>query len=576
MIRTCALLLSGLLSSAPAPAPWDEAIRPAERPRLLPPGGETAFVELELGGERGAYRGSARWSLVNRTGAPQTTLIVRLFPERDVGATPRLQLLEARQAGAKLTFRELTKTRVEIVLPVPVPPDGRFELDVAFRGQAPALTPEAIDPMQALLGTMGPAALEPRPTPPGSFAVGPSGGMLLEHLVPLPEGARMDGRPETEEPSRRGAPAQHRPLQWLVAVLAPPNVALGATGCEVGAVPEADGRVRTTFVAAAVSDFALVALPDGVREQRTERGVKLTALVPASLELHAGRLLDGTARALGALEEGFGRPYPWSCLTTAAVELPGGFASEEAPNLAVVGAAHLAPPAGLPADPEAAIAHGLSHQWFSGLVPFDGQREPILAEAFAGLGEQLVAEKHGASRAAAHRALLDGLRIVQGDAIADRPEAKFESDSERSAMLNGKGPLGLTALRKALGPKDFALTLQSFLKARAGRLSDRADLLAAVPAKRRPAAEALLNAHWSEARADELFGPPDPLAALARFGLGGGSLPGLGGAGKAPAIRITGPNGRPLTAEEQRQVDEAQKQFLPMWEQAIRALGGTP
>ncbi len=548
-------------------------MRPNERAKLLVPGGEAAFVELELGGERGSYRGSARWSLVNRTGAPQTTLVVRLLPGRDPGPTPRLVLVEARQGGVKLSFRELSATRTELVLPVPVPPDGRFELDLAFRGQAPALTAAAVDPMQALLGALGPAA--PASGPPGDFAIGPEGGLVLTHLVPLPEGTRLDGKAETDEPSPRGAPAQHRPLHWLVAVLAPSTTALGASGCEVGAVPEADGRVRTTFVAAAVSDFGLVALPGGVRRQRLERGVKLTAVVPASLELHAGRLLDGAARSLAALEEGFGRPYPWACLTTAAVELPGGLASEQAPNLVLVGGAHLAPPAGLPSAPESAIAHGLAHQWFSVLVPFDAQREPILAEAFAGFGEQLVAEKSGASRVSAHRAAVDGLRLVQGDAIADRPERAFGSDAERGAMLNGKGPLGLVALRKALGPKDFGLTLQSSLTSRAGRLTDRADLLAAVPAKRRATAEALLHAHWSDTRANELLGPPDPLAALSRFGLGGGSLP------KAPprapsGLSLTGPGGRPLTPEEQRQIDEMQKEFLPMWEQAIRALGGTP
>ena len=594
--RSTFALCALALVAAAEPAPPDDpelallrtGLRPSELARTEKAVGGLAslpryLAEVEVDPDAGVYHGRVRISFVHQGDAPLGRVPLRTYPNGLPGlpAGRHLVLSGVAQDGKACKVVERTPTWHEVELAAPVAPGARAIVDVAFRGVVPELPPGATDPglsgadaMASLLGSAlgGAAKTEVKPT--GVY--GRADGLLtLGHLLPSLPSRRLDGAWEPDEPPRLGAVPRTTPATYLLAVIAPEGVAVSGSGCEVGSVPTPDGRRRTSLVATAVPDVGVVLGRGQVKAERAQGPLRLRVVVPEAHAYAAERLADLAASTVSSLETATGRPYPWAGRADAAAGLDGGAASADAPTLALVGSGHLLPPPpGLPYLLDDLIVHGIAHQWFGTLVASDRAREPVVDEAFALFAEALVAEDQGGARA--YEARLAELvqpyhayRLLGGaDGKAARPADAFVSRLELGALLHGKAPHALAALRKALGKKAFQKVLAAYVERGAFRIADRKTLLDAIPAAKRKQAAALLAALGAAARGDELLGAPDPAAMLGATGFGAGPAPALPQA--LPGL----PGGRPLTPDEQRQVEELSRQLAPIFDQVLKGLGG--
>jgi len=248
---------------------------------------------------------------------------------------------------------------------------------------------------------------------------------------------------------------------YLVRVSAPKALTIVASGVEVER-QMAGGGQQVTYAGGPMRDFYLVVSPryTVVSEQVGETTVNSYA--PAELAEGARTALRYTVDALRSFGERFGL-YPFtefdvvSTATSAfGVEYPG----------IVAMAMRLYPPQTEypPAYLESTMAHEVSHQWFYSVVGNDQLDEPWLDEAFAQYSTLLYwQDLYGPPGAEGFRAsLLERWAGVDNADIPIGMPVRAYEGKEYGAIVYGRGPLFLEALRNTMGQPTFDAFLHDY------------------------------------------------------------------------------------------------------------------
>jgi hypothetical protein len=282
-----------------------------------------------------------------------------------------------------------------------------------------------------------------------------SGDVLsLSHILPMAAVYDEEGW-AIEPPVPYGDLVFSDAAFFLVRVSAPDAFALAASGAEVERLEE-QGRQRVTYAAGPARDFFLAASGRFVVQARNARGVALRVHTFPEFDEAAGRALQIAADALEILEPMLG-DYPYNELDMVTTDI-------DALGMEYPGAFALTLPLFDPEDStyppvylESTLVHELAHQWFFNLVGNDPLSEPWLDEALAQFATLAYFEQaYGPSGAAGFRqALEQRWQRVGGAAIpVGLPTASY-TQQEYGAIVYGRGPLFLEALREEMGQAAF-------------------------------------------------------------------------------------------------------------------------
>jgi hypothetical protein len=251
---------------------------------------------------------------------------------------------------------------------------------------------------------------------------------------------------------------------FIVRVSAPQSLTLAATGTEIERLAEGEHQ-QVTYAAGPARDFFLAGSDRFVAQSRTESNITLRSYAFPEFgdaSLHA---LEVAADAMPIFERMFG-DYPYSELDLVTTDM--GALGMEYP-----GAFALALPLFDPNDTtyppvylESTAVHELAHQWFFNLVGNDPLREPWLDEAMAQFATLLYFEEvYGPSGAEGFRQSLEQRWQRVGDApIPIGLPAPLYTSQEYGAIVYGRGPLFLDALRQDMGPSVFGRFLHDYVE----------------------------------------------------------------------------------------------------------------
>jgi aminopeptidase N len=245
------------------------------------------------------------------------------------------------------------------------------------------------------------------------------------------------------------------------------------------------------------------------------------------------RALNIAARAVEAYTQAFGS-YPYPILQIAEMPLPAGYSGTELPGLIALAQAYYidfeAPHSvRLPgvlreqADViktafEFTLAHGVAHQWWGSAVASDPERAPYVNEALASfsaayyheaaygkpLGEIVIKQQLNGTYQA--------YRMLGGvDLEVDKPTKDFRSTLQFTAIVQAKGALLFTALRRELGEEKFFQALKSYYSAQRFRITMPEQLRGAFlnVAEDQRVVRGLFQRWLKEKHGDEDIGTPD-------------------------------------------------------------------
>ncbi len=312
-----------------------------------------------------------------------------------------------------------------IALPTPVAPGATIELDIAFVTQLPEVF--------ARTGYAGDFVMAGQWFP--KVAVLESDGRWSNHVFTFHSEFYADFG------------------NYRVILDVPSDRVVGATGIRVAEEEDGD-RIKLTYEAELVHDFAWTASPDFVEYVEVYDGIKIRQLVSPEFWDDAPAHLAAQIEALDSMQARFG-PYPWSTITI--VHPPGhapGAAGMEYPTLYTTSPAYRLPgPVRELAfdqrlDGRFTTVHEFGHQYFQGLLASDEFTVPWLDEGMNTFSNTLVLEDAPAGewtvKIAGHPLDVGDLlrldmRQIEGRSIVDQPA---------DAFVNLEGLYGRTVYRK--------------------------------------------------------------------------------------------------------------------------------
>jgi aminopeptidase N len=271
--------------------------------------------------------------------------------------------------------------------------------------------------------------------------------LALAHFYPTVMAYDDDWRLET--PSSQGDVIYHDASLYDVTLTAPADLTVAATGATLDKTDLGDGRAEWRLAGGPMRDFNIVASSAYASEARQVDGVQVTSyFLPEDQE--GGRLaLDYAAKALEVFEDAFG-PYPYRELEVAATATEAG--GIEYPGLVVI-ARRLYDPNDRSGFFQAATAHEVAHQWWYNVVGNDQVNVPWLDEAMAQYATYLYyGAAYGPDGSQGFAKSLDDrwARVDYEKIPVGLPVEQYE-DREYGAIVYGRGPLFLLALRDQIG-----------------------------------------------------------------------------------------------------------------------------
>jgi hypothetical protein len=428
------------LPDAPPLDAYTATLRPEFAGDLAGQEGRSVYqIALRLDSPKQQLLGRERITLTNRSTAPYTRVVLRLYPnfpgvmdERDSPTGfPRLRVGAATVDDAPAEVSYLAhNTAVAVALPAPLAPGARTSVEVQFR-----------------LSTAG---------------LGPASDMwYFKSFYPMLavfEGGdwRLD---VTDFPDQVFAESSFYAVDFDV----PANLTLASSGTETGRTA-GGGRVVHHILAGPVREFAATA---GRRYRQHTRQVgdvtvRATGLLTDTRQMDED--LGYAAQALDVYSQTFGA-YPFNELDL--LLTPDGAGGIEFPGYVMV--SHLPSWAHLRAH---VVAHEVAHQWWYSLVGDDIFREAWLDESFADYSSYVFLQKTAGADAADdvfENQIAATWPEWQGDvASADPADGKrigsalweFADFDDYDGIIYGKGPVFLARLRALLGDDRFFHLLQ--------------------------------------------------------------------------------------------------------------------
>lgn len=253
---------------------------------------------------------------------------------------------------------------------------------------------------------------------------------------------------------------------YVVKVVAPKDLTLVATGREIDHTK--DEQMQTSTVASGPGrDFFLAASPAYQEITQTFGEVTIHSYAPPEEKEAAQQALDMAAQAVQDFSRQYA-PYPYTELDlvstpTAAggIEYPGTIVVasrvyEQAVNAVNEGAKY---------NLAGVVAHEVGHQWFYNLVGDDQLDEPWLDESFAQFATlQFFQDEYGAAGEEGLRSSFEARwkAVGHADIPIGLPVASY-SGKEYGAIVYGRGPLFLVALKEQIGDAVFDEFLKDYV-----------------------------------------------------------------------------------------------------------------
>jgi len=279
-------------------------------------------------------------------------------------------------------------------------------------------------------------------------------------------------------PSESGDVSYYDAAFYLVRVCAPADVTLVASGVEVSR-ESAGEQQYVTFAAGPIRDFYMAASERFIVESATVGETEINSYVFEDLGPGAEQSL---VYARGAIESFSARlaPYPYTEFDM--VSTPMQALGMEYPGI-VANLDRLYDPEeyfyGAPAwvTLESVVAHEVGHQWFYNMVGSDQMGEPWLDEALTQYITGLYYEDTGGSGA------YQGYRqswydrwdsVDRAEIPIGMPVANYEG-AEYGAIVYGRGPLFVEALKFEMGEALFAEFLRDYVETYAWQIATGED-----------------------------------------------------------------------------------------------------
>lgn len=504
-------------------------------------------INFKLDFDERTFTGTERVRWVNRDERPTNILYFHLYANLRAPAPaqaidePRLEVSEVRDAetNAPLAFAlDDQATTLRINLRVPVTAGNSTEVLISFKGNVPEIDAEETGILAHIIQQVDAVLRSERETRRArdiNFRC--RGVMLLGSAYPVLAAREGDDWQRKVETSI-GDALFTEVADYRVTVETGQGISVFTSGLDV---ERASGSNSFTFMGENLRNFALVAGRNMRAQERVVAGVKVRSIYTAEREVVGKRVLGIAAEAVKDYTARFGE-LPYKQVTIAEAPLVAGLGGVEFAGLAAIASAFYVDfdsqtMRNLPEivreqrnsvedSLEWTVAHSVGQQWWGATVGNDPERAPVLDEALSNWSALLYyKEAHGEERAAL--AVEDQLRGVYKiyrtlggeDMAADRAARDYRNFFQYAAIVNSKGALMFTALRRLLGDEKFFAALRSYYKINALEIAEMDDLRGAFIAEAPPAqrrAVARIFQRWlSGKRGDEDIAPPDPELAAA-------------------------------------------------------------
>ncbi len=458
------------LSATPAPTeavepPLPEVYAPAMRPgfvedlsALVPM--SQYRIEVTVDPEQSLVSGREVVRYVNRDPAVQEAIYFRLYPNLPgYGGEMQVSNLQVEGEAVRGSL-EVDETALRVALPEPLPAGGETEIALDFRVTVPLTVGEWYGQFVYLQDVMALAnfyPLIPVYDLENCARFGNcSGGWNIEYAVPYGDVGYSDT------------------ALYEVLVTAPKGWTVVSSGSTVEHEAAPEGQVTWHLVSGPMRDFNLVLSPRfDVLAETVEDMVVYSYYLP---EDAAGgeRALRWAADSLAFFDQLFG-PYPFAELDVVATPTTAG--GIEYPGLIVMPISDYDKEGGFF---QLATIHEVAHQWWYSLVGNDQQDEPWLDEALAQYSTALYYELSLGWEEAGEEmfdAWYGGVRGTDRDGAFNLPVAAY-TEPDYGALVYGKGPLFLHALRQEVGDDLFRAILQTYYSTYRYGIASSPDFLA--------------------------------------------------------------------------------------------------
>jgi aminopeptidase N len=276
-----------------------------------------------------------------------------------------------------------------------------------------------------------------------------------------------------ETPATQGDVVYHDASLYDVSLTAPADLVVAATGATIGHVENSDGTATWRLAGGPMRDFNIVAS----RAYRSlSRQVGDVAINSYFLPVDAAggqKALDWAALALEVYQSEFG-PYPYRELDVAATETTAG--GIEYPGLVVIAQRFYSDPNNATFF-EGVTIHEAAHQWWYNVVGNDQVNDPWLDEALTQYSTYFYYDRAYGKEAIVN--LMDSFRarwsrVEFQEKPIGLPVSAYR-DKEYGAIVYGRGPLFLIALRDQIGADKMAQLLRRYYVEYTWRIAMPAD-----------------------------------------------------------------------------------------------------
>ncbi|NMB62351.1 MAG: M1 family metallopeptidase [Chloroflexi bacterium] len=261
-----------------------------------------------------------------------------------------------------------------------------------------------------------------------------------------------------EVPALNGDMIYSDPAFFTVTLVTSPDVVIATSGVKIDEQVK-DEVMTQTIVAGPVRDFYMVASTRYAQMSEQVGETLVTSYYPEEYEEGGQFVLEVGVNALKAYNERFGT-YPYTELDLVGTPMQAG--GMEYSGIVAMGVQFYDPEvvyAGLPAFTmlEMATAHEVAHQWFFNMVMSDQIDEPWIDE---GMAQYLTAlyfeDTYGSSAARSIReSWYYRWNKVKSKAMAIGLPVRDYSETEYGAIIYGRAPLFIEALREKMGDTAF-------------------------------------------------------------------------------------------------------------------------
>jgi aminopeptidase N len=444
--------------AAKAPQEWNNwdayaaVLRPAARPTLDPKAGLTQYhLDVNLSPDLSKLSGQAQIRYTNRENVPLDVVYLHLFPNLWNGG---LTISDAQVAGQPVSVT-LPSGDDLVGLPLDPPLAVGDSVDLALDFEMAIPSGEGV-------GNYWEFALQ-------------DGVLALAHFYPTVV-VYDDGGWRLETPALQGDVIYHDASLYDVTLTAPADLVVAATGATLDHHDNGDGTLTWQLAGGPMRDFNIVASRQYRSESRQSGDIAVNSYFLPEHETGGKKALGWATEAVRIYEGAFG-PYPYRELDVVETGTTAG--GIEYPGMVVIASRLYDDPEG-EVFFESATAHEVAHQWWYNVVGNDQINNPWLDEALAQYSTYLYyRERYGETGA---KGFTDAMkerwaRVDYADKPVGLPVADYEG-REYGAIVYGRGPLFLLALRDQIGEAKMKEFLRRYYTERSWDIATPAEFQA--------------------------------------------------------------------------------------------------